>query len=239
MGEFALLREGRAWYEPRSRTLISLSHIAACPLGTAALTLYNDTATGFYGYRSDSPGQERWGTANFTGYASLECAQLHVTSAAAPPRGKLEVEIQPALQVDWVAVRVTWPAAQQGLSFTISAVWKDQGNKTFAHHTLKGANAAGYVEVGLPCSTCSAHFLAGDGRHTMAQIQVQKGGDLSINYIYFEQDNMSRRSETFAAAFAGPMQQLEPGLLAGIAVILFCIISLITAVLYLLCTNVL
>jgi hypothetical protein len=64
--QFALLKEGGAWYDPSSRTLIALRFLGGCD-GPAGLQPYNYSALDYYGYRGEWPRGEFFQKADYTG----------------------------------------------------------------------------------------------------------------------------------------------------------------------------
>ena len=74
--------------------LLSFERIAECDSKPDNLNTYNYTVTGFYGFNGEWPGKEAYTQHDYAGYAELPCAYVSITTAAEPPRGKLDVDIQ-------------------------------------------------------------------------------------------------------------------------------------------------
>jgi hypothetical protein len=91
--QFSLLKEGRSWYDSTSRLLLSFERIAECD-STPEVNVYNYKVDKFYGFNGEWPGKEAFIEHDYAGYAELPCAHLSITTAAEPPKGKLDVNVE-------------------------------------------------------------------------------------------------------------------------------------------------
>jgi hypothetical protein len=91
--QFSLLKEGRSWYDSTSRLLFSFERIAECD-SLPEVGIYGYKVAGFYGFNGDWPGKEAFIQHDYSGYAELSCAHVRITTAAEPPKGRLEVNIE-------------------------------------------------------------------------------------------------------------------------------------------------
>ncbi len=91
--QFSLLKEGRSWFDSSSRLLLSFERIAECD-SPPEVDVYNYNVARFYGNNGEWPGKEAFVQHDFAGYNELVCAHVSISTAAEPPIGKLEVNIE-------------------------------------------------------------------------------------------------------------------------------------------------
>jgi hypothetical protein len=170
------------WFDPSERLLVIAQALRPCasPAAAAADT-WRYTVEDFYGFLGEAPFEIRFERSNYSGFRSLLCMPLSVTTRASAPVH---------LGTKWLRLNRTYngriaPRAALYIDLPVpdlaTVVWRDNANLTFASDVaamslpplrkLRQASSSEPVRFG-DWDRFSVKVAMNDGRHGLATVQI-------------------------------------------------------------------
>jgi hypothetical protein len=180
--EHSHLQPGYVWFDPSERLLVIVQGLQPCTsTATAAADSWRYTITDFYGFLGDAPFNARFERSDYSGFGSLLCMPLIITTHASAPVH---------LGTQWLRLNSTFkghiaPHAVLHVALPASdlaaVIWRDNVNATFASNDavvslpplcpLQQASSSAALRFG-GWDRFSVKVAMKDGRHGLATVQI-------------------------------------------------------------------